>query len=61
MTLIPVLLMLSVYLGVGCAVAAGSWASVRSRHTDAFPLGASKILIVALHEVARWPLTLIGK
>lgn len=58
--LIGIALLTGVYLGTGCAVAAGSWDSVRRRHPN-YPATKLGVVGLALGEVVRWPLTFAGK
>lgn len=58
--LIEMSLLAGVYLGAGCAVAAGSWDSVRRRHPT-YPATKLGVVGLILSEAARWPLTIAGK
>jgi hypothetical protein len=58
--LLVIALIAGVYLWTGCAVAAGSWDSVRRRHPN-YPTTKIGVFGLALGESARWPLTLAGK
>ena len=49
-----------IYLATGCAVAAGSWSSVRRRHPE-FPATPAAVVLLAVGEAVRWPLTLAGR
>ena len=58
--LLGTVLIVGVYLATGCSVAAGSWDSVQ-RRTPVFPETAYRVVRMALVEVVRWPLTVVGK
>lgn len=56
--LFGLLLLTGTYLATGCAVAAGSWSSVRRRHT-VYPTTRAGVCWLVT-ESARWPLTVKG-